>query len=607
MLMAKINHKQRRGLSSVVGAVFMVLVMIGALNVILLAMQQQDKVTQAVVEKSNSSLGKLNEEVKISEVKVTSANRLNMTVTNNGGSTAKLASIYIVNETASPKTQYRFELGSIPVDGRVSIPNIGSDLAFVVKNNMKYSIKIVTTAGNTATTGITPISQVALPMSLFIIPPTVSPGNNVSLLFTVTNNITDSNLAWEVTPWLDVPECNPACTLTLQGDAPAPTMIGKGNTALFKWTYFVETSDEVEHELTFNASLVDAKEGNFVIERGTAKLVDSAQISYQSEIIIANDLIQKPEIFLIIPSPFGESGGTGQQGLWGVVVINPTENNMTVTRVILNVYTSNANANQKMVDSTKCDTGGPSIELTPVSPTTTSEWSCPHDNMLEWRDTTTPEQIDGYSAKTFMVLYEPGTLTAGDESAFMISAGVFTSLGQFTKTGLSSSMSDTVMSIANVYMTDTTNTANAVVKDNMFGHMNGFEQNTEITLNVTLADLDTAAATTVSDGTKLIINVPRGFTNVEIVDSTGFDTGVNEPQIILYGDGTTQIVATVNGAVGDTSKEARILSFNATTPIVEGVKVYIMHIHADGQTSASWSVGPTAQVALQICEDLNDC
>jgi hypothetical protein len=224
--------------------------------------------------------------------------------------------------------------------------------------------------------------------------------------------------------------------------------------------------------------------------------------------------------------------------------------------------------------------------------------------MIEWKNIATPEEIDGYSAATFMFLYQPGSLTAGDESAFMISAGVFSGLGQFTKTGLSSSMSDTTMSVANIYLADTDDEGDVVDVTHMFGSMNGFEDNMPVTLNVTLADLDTATTTAISDGAKLIINVPRGFTDVEIVDSTGFDTGVNEPQILLYGDGTTQIIATVDGAIGDTSQEARILSFNATTPIVEGTKVYIMHIHSYGETSAGWSVGPTAQIALQVCEDI---
>src|SRR5881396_962628 len=97
--LAKNNQKhQRKGLSSVVGAVFMVLVMIGALNVILLAMRQQDSVTQTLIDKSSASLSRLNEQISIADTRVTSSNKLNMTVINSGAAAAKLASIYIVND-----------------------------------------------------------------------------------------------------------------------------------------------------------------------------------------------------------------------------------------------------------------------------------------------------------------------------------------------------------------------------------------------------------------------------------------------------------------------------------------------------------------------------
>src|SRR5581483_11991257 len=128
--MSRINRKQRRGLSSIVGAVFMVLIMIGALNVILLTLRQQDTVTQAVIDKSNSNLSKLNEQINISDIRLTSSNMLNMTVSNSGGAAAKLASIYLVNETASPKVQYRYDLNNLALDGRQSVSSIGTSIPF---------------------------------------------------------------------------------------------------------------------------------------------------------------------------------------------------------------------------------------------------------------------------------------------------------------------------------------------------------------------------------------------------------------------------------------------------------------------------------------------
>src|SRR5581483_10584543 len=129
---------------------FMVLIMIGALNVILLTLRQQDTVTQAVIDKSNSNLSKLNEQINISDIRLTSSNMLNMTVSNSGGAAAKLASIYLVNETASPKVQYRYDLNNLALDGRQSVSSIGTSIPFHINTNNKYTVKVVTAAGNSA-------------------------------------------------------------------------------------------------------------------------------------------------------------------------------------------------------------------------------------------------------------------------------------------------------------------------------------------------------------------------------------------------------------------------------------------------------------------------
>src|SRR6185436_9337012 len=191
---------------------FMVLVMLGALNVVLFSVKQQDSINQAVLDKSNTSLARLNEQIAISEVRVTDTNRLNMTVSNSGGATAKLASIYLINETAVPRTQYRYDLDNLPVDGRESVTGIGSsgDIPFHIKSNSKYTVKVVTNAGNSATETITPLNETPLQMVLYVIPPTITTGQNVTLLFAVTNNNTGSNLATTVSPTISASlNCSP--------------------------------------------------------------------------------------------------------------------------------------------------------------------------------------------------------------------------------------------------------------------------------------------------------------------------------------------------------------------------------------------------------------
>ena len=587
MIHSRIN-RQRRGLSTVVGGIFMIIVMAGAVNVTLWTMQQQDRVTEAVVEKANSNLGKLNESVDITDIRV-SNNKLNLTVSNDGGAAANIRSIYIVNETASPTEQYRYDLDLV-VDGRDSVTIDEDSLAFLIMNDTDYSVKVVTESGNAATSKITSLAKVALPMSLYTIPPTVTPGENVTILFTVTNNITDSNLGWAVNPTLQY-TCDD-CTLSQQSTpSSTPTTIGKGSTALFKWVYEVTGSDMTT--VNFNASLTNAKKGNFAMENALIKLVESAQTSFSSEIIISSSLVQKPEIFVVVPSPFGDSG---ERGLWGVIVANPTNVTMDVSRIVVNMYTSKPASNHQMIKSTECNKTG-------VSPTSTSEWTCPHDNMIEWKNVGSPQQIDPFDAKSFMIRIEPGSLGGGSvEPAFMVSTAVFTNMGQFTKTGFSSGMTDASLSLGSVYLTDTDNPTTALEDAHIFGNKSGIVSGTTVKLNVTVADLDTEDLTEIKAGASLIINVPRGFTDVTPITNAAFSSITKR----AFSDGSTQLIATLADDLGDasdTAAEAQVLSFTATAPITNSTRVYIMHTLLDGETTSNFSVGAIAELALQVLRD----
>jgi hypothetical protein len=600
--MARKNYKQRKGLSTIVGAIFMILVMVAALNLTLWTVQQQDRVTQTVIEKTNESLGKLNEDIEISDVRI-SGSKLNLTAANPGGATATIKSIYIVNETADE--QYTYDL-DISVDGRESVANIGQGLAIPagpaigLADDKEYTVKIVTESGNAATAKIKTLSQVALPMSLYVIPPTVPPGSNVTLLFAVTNNLTDSTLGWPVTPTIEHSGCTAPCTLTSYGD-PSPALISKGSSALFKWTFKVDSDTPNNTPITFNASLANAKEGNFVTEKALAKLIEQAQISY-STLIVSDELNLKPSIFVTVPSPYGDAGANG---LWGVTVANPSDQDMTVSRVVINVFSSRATGGggggaQEFFDDGTCS----DANINQIRPA--SGWSCPHDNTLEWKNIATPVTVEPFEADSFLVRLRPADLFS-PEPAMMISISVFTNLGQFTKTGYSSGMADNNLPLTSVYLTNTIVETLADDNDRMFAHLGGITPDIPHTFYVAVADLDTSVAPTggythIDAGTKLIVNVPKGFTDVTALTWVGF----NAPVVTgPYADGTYQIVATLNEEVGNTSSEAKVLSFVATPPSVDPAakRIYIMHTLLDGLADGGvtdFSVGAFGEFAIQV-------
>lgn len=585
------NNSKRRALSTVVGGMFMAIIMAGALNVMLWAVQQQDRVSAAVTEKANADIARLNEKIEISGVRIEGNGKLNVTVTNTGGQPARLASIYIVNETGAPKQQFRYDL-DIAVDSRSSAAGIGQSLPFTANGNSLYSVKIVTRSGNSAASNIAPVSSLALPMSLYVIPPTVTPGENVTLLFTVSNNSTDSYLAGGVTPALSYGmSCSPpgpGCQLTQHAAPAGNAKIAKGATGMFKWVFRADAPDNTS--ITFNATLAGARPGNYVIEKGRVEVVDLSQQAAYSEVVISSELVQKPEIFLVVPSPFGEGA---QQGLWGVVVVNPTNTQMEVSRIVVNVFVPHFGGSQKVFDK--------NCSKTPLYPAAAAEWTCIEENQLEWKDVASPEIVSPLGVKSFLARVEPGSLgSSADEPAFTVSVTVFTSMGQFAKTGYSGGMRYTNAPVTNVYLTDTSDPATALQDAHMLGHKANIASGAQsVSINVAVADFDTGSSRYVKSGTKLIVNVPKGFSNVAVSSYTGF---VSTPTITPYTDGSTQIVATLAEHLGDTSSaaEAKVLSFTANAPVVPDKRIFIMHCLLDGETDTNFSVGAFSQVALQV-------
>jgi hypothetical protein len=592
-MMAKIRtRKQRRGLSTIVGAVFMILIIAGALNVALWTMRQQDRVTESIIEKTNTNLNRLNEDLNISDIRV-SAGKLNVTVANAGGAASYLKTLYIVNETASPKQQYRYDIDAT-VDGRSSARNIGqSNPEIVLDNNTDYSIRVVSQSGTTASSRVSSLLTTALPMSLYVIPPTVIPGTNVTVLFAVTNNITDGHIAQNPELKLSYTmTCGggPDCQLTkIAGPTTNATMVSKGNTMFYKWVFKTTSPDKTY--VTFNASFVDAKQDNYVTETAYLKKIDEVQTATSTLQVIFTSLVQKPDIFLILPSTWGESG---DEGLWGLVIANPVNATMKVSRIVLNTYTSKTTSGG--VQLINSGPGGSCSDgLTPIYPPTSSEWKCPHENMVEWKDVNNPEIIKEYEAKSFLFRLDPGDI--GDqEPAFTVTATVFTDFGQFTKAGYAVGMDNGNHPLINVYMTNTTNTSQAVSSARMLGHLVNITSGAYVRLNLTVADLDSSGTTYLKSGGNLTINVPQGFSKVNVTSHTGFST----PAKRNFYDGSTQITAELSEDVGNIPTEAKIIQVEAFAPSVTSKKIYIMYLLADGETQNSFSIGPVGEIVLQV-------
>ncbi len=582
--MRRIGEKQRKGLSSVVAGVFMIIIMSSAIGVTAWTMQQQDRVTDEILLKTKEKLSRLSEELEISDVRINN-NKFNITLTNDGGSASRAKAIYIVNETASPEEQYNYDIDFL-VDGRDEVTNVGQALAFTAKNTTSYSIRIVTESGNSASAEYLAAASTPLPMTLYVIPPTITTGENVTLLYAVTNNITNSNSPLTISPKITGSISCPlglSCTLTKIIGAPSQVVVHKGSTALIKEVYRADGPPTTI--MTFNASYTGAKAGNYVIEKGNIIVVTLSQS-------LVSGIATKPDMYLILPGPFGRST---QHGLWGAVVVNPTNSTMTVSRVLMTAFTGSHTGATQVVQS-GCAT-------TAMVPPTATEWSCPHDNQIMWRDLNAPETLNPGDTKTFLVRVQPKGLPVGEEEpGATVVATVYTDIGVFTKTGYTVGMTDLHQPLGNVYLTDTIDNSvstGALNNTHIFGHLNGLAPGTNTTFHLAIADFDTNSTTQINSGARLIINVPPGFANVTVTSSVGFSSTTVTPRA----DGITQIIGVRSGNTGDdVNGEAYIIRFAAITPSPADTTVYLMFTFIDGVTNSNpqFSAGAIAEIALEV-------
>ncbi len=125
----------------------------------------------------------------------------------------------------------------------------------------------------------------------------------------------------------------------------------------------------------------------------------------------------------------------------------------------------------------------------------------------------------------------------------------------------------------------------------------GISPNTVQTFSVALADMDLSDTTRIGTGAKLIINVPKGWTEVTVTSHPGFATS---PTVTQFGDTSTQIVGVTTNELGSTANPRDVITFTARSPNITYDRLYVMYVLAQGVTTNGFSIGPLAEIILQV-------
>ncbi len=577
-------------MSSVVGALFFTVLMVAGFSVLSLALDAQTDIvtTQRIV--ADIEIKKQQEQFGI--LASTDGNDiLNISINNQGQNPVEISSIWITNKTLSdqPATRYDVNYNDAFIPSGFTTNVLSTQSLEIIPDT--YDIKVISVFGTIKTVELVVgagATSSGLRAELITDPPDVIIGQNVTIAMIVTN--TGGGMIQNVEP---DPLSVGGSGAVIAGSSHTPSSINldRGESVMFSWDY--QVTGNSGDDLIFSA-----------IARGDSVTPDDISSNVVSDVsilrlpsdggfdpdIVSDDLLARPQLFFVIPSSQGKS--TDTEALWGINVVNPINAPMAVSKLVITAFAPGGNNNDVLFDRT-----GNTCNFNPISPILgpDTSWSCPSENSLMWQDIANPIVIPANSTRSFLTKIEPGkpSGSTGLES-ILVQASVFTTLGSFGKAGYQSTMSESTSSIANVFLS---NAAGSRLSSDIKSTEIGILPNVVRTFNVVLADMDLSDTTTINSGAKLIINVPKGWTEVTVTGYPGF---VSSPTVTTFGDASTQIVGITSAPLGSSTNPSDVITFTTRSPNIADDRLYIMYILAQGITSNGFSIGPLAEIVLQV-------
>jgi hypothetical protein len=406
-----------------------------------------------------------------------------------------------------------------------------------------------------------------------------------------------------------------------------------GESVLFKWDGIVE--GDIDDVFTFCNQVRGEEYDNTAV--GPSPILSTCDIL---TVIDPNDcdgcgpggggdddllderFITRPELFLTVPSPFGEGDNGGDnsttlRALWGANVVNPTLTPMLIHKITITAFPPASNDNTDIIKSHPANpldcnpqdiSPGDGTVPSPIINATLKQideagfWSCPGSNTIMWKNYDNPILLPPLSTFPFLVKLESHSPMTINVESVLVDSTVFTTSGSFGKGNYQSTSYDNG-TLANIYATsDWTDPLNL---DKIISSVSDIPSNSTQKFHIVLAESDIAPTTYINAGSKIIVNVPRTFTLVDVIESetTGIiiaPVGV-EPSVVIHPDMTTQIIATTANDVGDqTSPEAIVLTFEATAPEVTTDSLIVMYTLANGEGTNGNSVAPLSEIILIV-------
>lgn len=271
--------KSHRGLSAVVGTVFLVAVVIGALSYVSYSLDVMGNFSESLIAEESRQKDKQSEAFQIESIDVTAANKLDGVIKNTGEIPIKLTTLWIDEQGVNDVVQ-KFTLNEEIAPG--NSVNVSDLVDFDMDPTKGYNMKVVSSRGEVNSFYVNSLANENVYMSLTATPTVIPSTFTSTLLFTVVNNMSNGNYLYNLTPVMnDTKQTLGAASqgLTFEKLAgPTPTSydsLGPGEVAVFTYQYRLTGKTDLDAQL-FNVTLANANPGNEALANVMIKAVPLA-------------------------------------------------------------------------------------------------------------------------------------------------------------------------------------------------------------------------------------------------------------------------------------------------------------------------------------------
>jgi len=317
--------RNRRGLSTVVGAVFFVIAATTVISYISYSMNSIDQFSQSVIVAEAENINRGMEKISITQITI-DGGEFNMTVVNTGSLPVHLTRLWVTDEdsTASDK---KADL-DVRINPGKEVIKIGIGTGILADSSVSYTLKAVTERGNIATFQISP--DVSTDVRL-IVPGSVLELEPMTITLLISNNSTSPNNIADLEPMLysNIP-------LTQIGSNQSNVQALKtGETASFTWQYTAPSTQI----LSFTGTYVGAPSGTSDTALTSVFKFTNAEAAAQAE---WSEKARKVGILISgIPSPINDKSSGGGIAKFGIGIINPLDRPVEIYAIAINSIAAN--------------------------------------------------------------------------------------------------------------------------------------------------------------------------------------------------------------------------------------------------------------------------